>query len=293
MEADQVEKVEKAEKAEKSEKSENVEKVEKVERVESKVNGRNASKGVDISSPRLREPFNDGWKREVVYRATVQPGSKTTCDVYYYTPDGRKLRSGREVSDYLHRSQSRYTCDNFTFFKSPIGMDAPYEVLRDAKQRREDYRPPANKPPLVKEKTLLRARRQEVKRNLNALSQDVAAIINATGKTKTPPKAPAGKENSAPATRVRPTVPEDIRHLFTPCKKPPQSRDHPNWNIQNLESINGKQFVSIRTSPQSADQSPAKRSHPSPELGSPGTSPKRARPDTSETPARASSASSA
>lgn len=35
-----------------------------------------------------------------MYRATVDPGTKTLCDVYYYTPDGKKLRSGREVSDY-------------------------------------------------------------------------------------------------------------------------------------------------------------------------------------------------
>ena len=42
-----------------------------------------------------------GWRREVVYRATVDPGTKTLCDVYYYAPDGKKLRSGREVA--MHR----------------------------------------------------------------------------------------------------------------------------------------------------------------------------------------------
>ena len=44
-----------------------------------------------------------GWRREVVYRATVDPGTKTLCDVYYYTPDGKKLRSGREVAEYCKR----------------------------------------------------------------------------------------------------------------------------------------------------------------------------------------------
>lgn len=45
--------------------------------------------------------FYAGWRREVVYRATVDPGNaRTLCDVYYYAPDGKKLRSGREVSDY-------------------------------------------------------------------------------------------------------------------------------------------------------------------------------------------------
>lgn len=35
-----------------------------------------------------------------MYRATVDPGNKTLCDVYYYAPDGKKLRSGREVAEH-------------------------------------------------------------------------------------------------------------------------------------------------------------------------------------------------
>lgn len=42
----------------------------------------------------------------MVYRATVDPGTKTLCDVYYYTPDNKKLRSGREVSEYRKWSYS-------------------------------------------------------------------------------------------------------------------------------------------------------------------------------------------
>jgi len=99
-----------------------------------------------------------GWRREVVYRATVDPGTKTLCDVYYYTPDGKKLRSGREVSDYckatynnvynhlcltysfllflVDKVNSTFTVENFTFFKEPIGMDSTQEILRYAKTRR-------------------------------------------------------------------------------------------------------------------------------------------------------------
>ena len=98
-----------------------------------------------------------GWRREVVYRATVDPGTKTLCDVYYYAPDGKKLRSGREVSEYrkfspsmfntcavlinvlispVDKTVSPYTVENFTFFKEPIGMDAQQEMLRHAKQRK-------------------------------------------------------------------------------------------------------------------------------------------------------------
>lgn len=96
----------------------------------------------------------------MVYRATVDPGTKTLCDVYYYAPDGKKLRSGREVSEYckffifcfkfvngiqilqhifileVDKHASPYTVDNFTFFKEPIGMDSQQEMLRHAKQRR-------------------------------------------------------------------------------------------------------------------------------------------------------------
>ena len=81
----------------------------------------------NIASPLLKEPFKDGmqlysfsfcssvlmnllsagWRREVVFRAIVDPGTKTMCDVYYYTPDNKKLRSGREVAEYCeYRSTS-------------------------------------------------------------------------------------------------------------------------------------------------------------------------------------------
>ncbi len=96
----------------------------------SKSNARKSYSAVNISSPLLKEPFKDGsvlnvcklklvnlnvwcfsspllgWRREVVYRATVDPGTKTLCDVYYYTPDGKKLRSGREVSDFCKASNN-------------------------------------------------------------------------------------------------------------------------------------------------------------------------------------------
>ena len=94
----------------------------------------------------------------MVYRATVDPGNaRTLCDVYYYAPDGKKLRSGREVSDYRTYSKVKSCCfnsianfdcvvektgsslssENFTFFKEPIGMESSLEILRYAKTNRK------------------------------------------------------------------------------------------------------------------------------------------------------------
>lgn len=55
-----------------------------------------------VINPLFREPFLHGWKRELVYRATApdKDPNKKLGDVYYYTPDGKKLRSAREICDY-------------------------------------------------------------------------------------------------------------------------------------------------------------------------------------------------
>ena len=264
---------------------------------------RNSSRCSNVSSPLLKEPFKDGWRREVVYRATVQPGAKTLCDVYYYTPDGKKLRSGREVADYLRKHSSPYTSEHFTFFKAPIGMDTQFEILRDAKQRDAGHSFSSSR-----EKSL---RARQVKRNLKELAEDVVAINKnaptgtstttptTTPTTASPPpkkkgtKAPAGKENLQ-SLPVGPAVPDDISHLFTPFRRSLQPTDcnRPDWLIQNLESINGKRFVSICTNLEPGVQSPGKRTQSSPDLGSPSTSPKRLKLEAT-TPTRAPSTSGA
>ncbi|XP_046453158.1 uncharacterized protein LOC124200857 isoform X2 [Daphnia pulex] len=77
----------------------------------------------NISSPLLKEPFKKGWKREVVYRAIVDEQWRNKCDIYYFSPDGKKLRSMPEISKYLNQSNSCFSIKNFSFFKEPIGMD--------------------------------------------------------------------------------------------------------------------------------------------------------------------------
>lgn len=90
---------------------------------------------VDMSNPAYKEPFKYGWKRELVFRASSDSSLKRMADIYYYTPKGKKVRSFREVAEFLHTKE--LTIDNFTFFKEPIGLDDPEkEIIRDAKRIR-------------------------------------------------------------------------------------------------------------------------------------------------------------
>ncbi|XP_017758289.1 PREDICTED: uncharacterized protein LOC108549429 isoform X1 [Eufriesea mexicana] len=90
---------------------------------------------VDMSNPAFKEPFKYGWKRELVFRASTDSTLKRMADIYYYTPKGKKVRSFREVAEFLNTKE--LTIDNFTFFKEPIGLDDPEkEIIRDAKRIR-------------------------------------------------------------------------------------------------------------------------------------------------------------
>ncbi|KOC60343.1 F-box/LRR-repeat protein 7 [Habropoda laboriosa] len=90
---------------------------------------------VDMSCPAFKEPFKYGWKRELVFRASSDSSLKRMADIYYYTPKGKKVRSFREVAEFLNTKE--LTIDNFTFFKEPIGIDDPEkEIIRDAKRIR-------------------------------------------------------------------------------------------------------------------------------------------------------------
>lgn len=89
---------------------------------------------VDLTNPIYQKPFEHGWKRELVYRATLDSNMKRNGDVYYYTPSGKKVRSMREVAENLKNKE--LTLDDFTFFKEPLGLNDPEkEVIRDAKMK--------------------------------------------------------------------------------------------------------------------------------------------------------------
>ncbi|XP_073962644.1 uncharacterized protein isoform X2 [Choristoneura fumiferana] len=108
------------------------------------VRGRRAT--TEMSSPLLRVPLERGWKRELVFRAALDQHSRRNADIYYYTPQGKKLRSTREVSEHL--SGTGLTLENFSFFKEPLGVDDPEkEIIRDAKMMRRVESPVAQAPP--------------------------------------------------------------------------------------------------------------------------------------------------
>ncbi|KAM3955935.1 LOW QUALITY PROTEIN: uncharacterized protein ACR2FA_010099 [Aphomia sociella] len=106
--------------------------------------GRRAT--TEMSSPVLRVPLERGWRRELVYRAALDTHSRRNADIYYYTPQGKKLRSTREVAENL--SGTGLTLENFSFFKEPLGVDDPEkEIIRDAKLMRRVESPVSSAPP--------------------------------------------------------------------------------------------------------------------------------------------------
>ncbi|XP_064112281.1 uncharacterized protein LOC135219431 isoform X2 [Macrobrachium nipponense] len=76
-----------------------------------------------------------GWRREMVHRATfdVNTPNRVRADIYYYTPEGKKLRSRVEIEDYLLRKGiTDLTMDNFTFAKESVGGTNEQEQIRHA-----------------------------------------------------------------------------------------------------------------------------------------------------------------
>ncbi|RZF47473.1 hypothetical protein LSTR_LSTR007400 [Laodelphax striatellus] len=100
----------------------------------------------DITHPKYKKPFDYGWRRELVFRATVQENQKLG-DVYYYTPNGFRLRSMVELAQV--ELQKGLTLDNFSFFPEPTGVNNLWKetiraaVFRDKEtvaQTRQDVR---------------------------------------------------------------------------------------------------------------------------------------------------------
>ncbi|XP_026806402.1 uncharacterized protein LOC113549344 [Rhopalosiphum maidis] len=91
-----------------------------------------------ISDAIFKLPFDHGWKRELVYRTSgesaVTPANRSG-DVYYYSPNGQKLQSLRDIQEQLDilSDKTSLTIDCFTFLKQPIGVnDKSKELIRDA-----------------------------------------------------------------------------------------------------------------------------------------------------------------
>ncbi|KAG7197587.1 hypothetical protein KM043_006053 [Ampulex compressa] len=109
--------------------------IQKIEGISVKSTNSSSATSSPAMSHKSKEPFKYGWKRELVFRASTDSSLKRMADIYYYTPKGKKVRSFREVAEFLNTKE--LTIDNFTFFKEPIGIDDPEkEIIRDAKRVR-------------------------------------------------------------------------------------------------------------------------------------------------------------
>ncbi|KAG4075136.1 hypothetical protein HA402_006153 [Bradysia odoriphaga] len=86
----------------------------------------------DINDDRFKIPFKFGWKRELVYRSQMAD-TRTKSDkaeVYYITPEGKKLRTKSEIQSCL---TDGLDLNMFTFAKDPLGVGLDYEIVRSAK----------------------------------------------------------------------------------------------------------------------------------------------------------------
>lgn len=86
----------------------------------------------DITDEKFKMPFKFGWKRELVYRSQM-PDTRTKSDkaeVYYITPEGKKLRTKNEIQ--LHLTDG-LDVNMFTFTKEPLGVGPDDEIVRSAK----------------------------------------------------------------------------------------------------------------------------------------------------------------
>lgn len=95
----------------------------------------NKEKGHVITrDPRYRNPFKYGWRRELVFRANFDGKQKieNKGEVYYHTPNGKKLRTKADIVAYLRKDQDLDIGD-FTFAKESIGMPPDQEIVRNAK----------------------------------------------------------------------------------------------------------------------------------------------------------------
>ncbi|KAL5008970.1 hypothetical protein ScPMuIL_014551 [Solemya velum] len=108
--------------------------------MESPGSGRKKHPNMDMEL--LGAPFDHGWRREVVIRGVFDEYTKAgkpkkiPADVYYFTPEGTKLRSHIQISQYMvQTNESELSNDNFTFLKKPI-FKPPGEIVRHANAAR-------------------------------------------------------------------------------------------------------------------------------------------------------------
>ncbi|XP_014599198.1 PREDICTED: uncharacterized protein LOC106784318 isoform X2 [Polistes canadensis] len=199
---------------------------------------------IDMSDPAFKEPFKYGWKRELVYRASNDSSLKRMADIYYYTPKGKKVRSFREVAEFLHSRE--LTIDNFTFFKEPIGLDDPdKEIIRDAKRIRGSIglSPTPSRRSFSTKKAM--SSRKPVEEQVSASSP--ASTAPQTTASATPAKTSARSPKTPSSFKVK-----------VPAKKTPQIKIKPSTEEKEMLPPQ-RNATSTRRSQQAAEKAtPAK-----------------------------------
>lgn len=98
------------------------------------------------------KPLESGWRRELVHRVNG-PDAAGRSDVYYFHPNGKRLRSAREIANHCKFPTRRgdtsslpgvltshlfsvthgLTLEYFTFRKEALGCGEPFETIRNAR----------------------------------------------------------------------------------------------------------------------------------------------------------------
>ncbi|XP_072176784.1 uncharacterized protein [Diadema setosum] len=87
-----------------------------------------------------------GWKRKITERMSGASAGK--FDVYLTSPEGKRLRSMKEVTDHLAKTKSAYTAADFIFKPKNLKSQATPAAVRS---------PPPNKQPRARSKSPVKA----------------------------------------------------------------------------------------------------------------------------------------
>ncbi|XP_043461937.1 uncharacterized protein LOC122498306 isoform X3 [Leptopilina heterotoma] len=202
---------------------------------------------VDLSNPAFLEPFKSGWKRELVHRgAGSEANLKKVADIYYITPQGKKIRSYKEISGHLTASDN-LTVENFTFHKDTLGLNDPEkEIVRTARRGGPKDATPVGKTAVKK----------------------VAASPAAVTVAK---KTPAKKAENLPAQVSTPVVAKSspAKSVGRPPKNTPASQKIKPVKKTPLKKTKQKQLDQKQSSPAPVTES--KENEFSPAISSPAT----------------------
>ncbi|KAL3874957.1 hypothetical protein ACJMK2_037905 [Sinanodonta woodiana] len=198
-------------------------------------------------------PFSHGWRREVVIRGIYEEVTKTgrpkktPADVYYFPPKGSKLRSMVQIIEYLQRTCSPLTEENFCFIRKPI-YKPPSEIVRHANRGRAFFgRHPM--PEVVIE------RDGEVEPNSSVQSLDSSHVEPELGESPGINTMKATLPSPSPLSTVKQELSPEIGHDETSRRK---SRGRPKKEIKIALVPRKRLAVECKEEEKALDEKPEK-----------------------------------